>query len=193
MIYTLQNLSLFVFFFLSFHLLILGLTIPQGKVAANLFTSCSAKCFVNVYVFGCSLSSDGCNSSNASSVNDVAKSITFSALSGAGYRISSHSTKYELTYALDTWTMDFKFFNSLHNCMTRRVPNKFVLTVGFKLSLKSSVAAEWITTFTLSMRMVRSDGEIPRRSSLTSPVIGMSFRKISVDADCRSVSNTWEE
>lgn len=41
----------------NMHLLIVGLTMAQGKSFEHFKTSCSAKCFVNVYVLGWSLSS----------------------------------------------------------------------------------------------------------------------------------------
>lgn len=128
----------------------LGRTIPHGNRSAYLFTSCSAKCFVKVYVLGCSPRMLACFSLSSSSLLSDTNLMISSALAGAGYKISSHSTKNEFTYALDTWTIALKLRILLHRFITRRVPNKFVFTVGRNDSWKSSVAAEWITTFTLS-------------------------------------------
>lgn len=171
----------------------LGLTIPHGNLSANLFTSCSAKCLVNVYVFGWSFSSFGVISTNASSVSESAMSITFCAISGAGYKISSASNRNELTYALETCTIELRCFNWLVSSMTRRVPSRFILTVGFKDSLKSSVAAEWNTMLTFSMRTARSAGERPRCSSPTSPFTGISFLKTLLSAVSSNFSNTFRK
>lgn len=80
--------------------------------------------------------------SKSGSVDLLTKSMISSASAGGGYKISSVSNKNELTYALDTCTTALRFFNWLHNCITRRVPSKLILTVGRNVSLKSKVAAE---------------------------------------------------
>lgn len=168
----------------------LGLTIPHGNLSENLFTSCSAKCLVKVYVFGWSFSNFGVISTNASSVSESAMSMTLCATSGAGYRISSASNKKEFTYALETWTIELRCFNWLANSMTRRVPRRLMLTVGFRDSLKSRVAAEWNTMFTFSTSRARSAGERPRWSSPTSPLTGISFLKTLLSAVSSNFSKT---
>lgn len=74
---------------------------------------------------------------------------------------------------------------------TRLVPKIFISTVSLSAAWKSNVAAEWITTFMLSIRIVLSDVEIPRSSAPTSPAIGINFLKISFGVFSRSVSKIW--
>lgn len=85
----------------------------------------------------------------------------------------------------------FIFLICWHNSITRLVPSKLMLTVGLRDAWKSSVAAEWNTTFTLSTKRWRSAGDRPRSSSPTSPVTGMSFLNISGLLFSKSVSKIW--
>lgn len=85
----------------------------------------------------------------------------------------------------------FKFLICEQSSTTRLVPKIFISTVGFSAAWKSNVAAEWITTFMLSIRIVLSDFETPRSSAPTSPAIGINFLKISFGVFWRSVSKIW--
>lgn len=168
----------------------LGRTTPQGNFSIHLATSCSAKCLVNVYALRCSPRRFACLAFSSLSLDTVTISITLSAFAGAGYRISSHSTKYELAYALETCMKACRFSISFANSQTRLVPSKFVPTIDRKVSLKPNVAAECMITFTLLMSSSRSQGDMPRSSSAMSPGIATSFLNMLSGCSFNNTSKT---
>lgn len=79
------------------------------------------------------------------------------------------------------------------SCITRRVPSRLMSTVGRSVCWKSNVAAEWITTFTLSINFWRSGVLRPRSSRPTSPVTALSLENTLLDFSSMRRSKIWNE